>query len=87
MLLKKEVNSHLQFITKLPRPQSEFCISSNCLFPFHAGTIGLTDGLKQAVFALNNYIPLVMFVIILLLFRYKSEELLPDILKKNEAIP
>ena len=51
---------------------------------FNAGTIGLTDGLKQAVFALNNYIPLAAFIIIfLLLFRYKFEEMLPAILKAN----
>ena len=53
---------------------------------YNAGTIGLTSGLKNAVFALNSYIPLAMFVIIFLfLFRYKYEEMLPEIIKKNEA--
>ena len=53
---------------------------------FNAGTIGLTDGLKTAVFALNSYIPLAMFVLIFLcLFRYKYEDMLPDIIKRNEA--
>ena len=53
---------------------------------FNAGTIGLTDGLKQAVFAINNYIPLAAFVLIFLfLFRYKYEEMLPGIIKENEA--
>ena len=54
---------------------------------FNAGEIGLTEGLKQAVFTINNYIPLAMFVVIfLLLFRYKFEEMLPEIIKKNEAM-
>ena len=54
---------------------------------FNAGTIGLTEGLKQAVFAINTYIPLGMFIIIFLfLFRYKYEEMLPNIIKQNEAM-
>ena len=55
---------------------------------FNAGEMeGVTVGLQQAVFTINNYIPLAMFVIIfLLLFRYKYEELLPEILRKNEDL-
>ena len=54
---------------------------------FNAGTIGVTDGLKTAVYALNSYIPLAMFAIILLvLFRYDFEEKLPEILKDNARI-
>lgn len=54
---------------------------------FNAGTIGLTGGLKTAVFAINSYIPLAMFVVIFLfLFRYKYEEMLPEIIKKNEDL-
>ena len=55
---------------------------------FNAGEMaGVSAGLQQAVFTINNYIPLAMFVIIfLLLFRYKYEDLLPEILKKNEEM-
>ena len=54
---------------------------------FNAGQIGVTDGLKTAVYALNSYIPLAMFVVIFLfLFRYKYEEMLPSIIKDNERI-
>ena len=54
---------------------------------FNAGTIGVTSGLKSAVFALNSYIPLAMFAIILLvLLRYDFEDKLPAILKDNERI-
>ena len=54
---------------------------------FNAGTIGVTSGLKASVFALNSYIPLAMFAVILLvLFRYDFEEKLPAILKDNERI-
>ncbi len=54
---------------------------------FNAGTIGLTAGLKTAVFAINSYIPLAMYVVIFLfLFRYDYEEKLPEIIKKNEAL-
>ncbi|MEE0956101.1 MAG: MFS transporter [Eubacterium sp.] len=54
---------------------------------FNKGEIGVTDGLKTAVFALNNYIPLAAFaVIFLLLFFYKYEDLLPAILKENAEI-
>lgn len=53
---------------------------------FNAGLIGVTAGLKTAVYALNSYIPLAMFVVIFLfLFRYKYEEMLPEIIKQNEA--
>lgn len=47
----------------------------------------LTGALKQSVFALNSYIPLAMFALMFLfLFRYKYEDMLPEIIKKNEAI-
>ena len=54
---------------------------------FNAGTIGVTAGLKTSVFALNSYIPLAMFAVILLvLLRYDFEDKLPAILKDNERI-
>lgn len=55
---------------------------------FNAGEmVGVSTSLQQAVFTINNYIPLAMFVIIfLLLFRYRYEELLPEILKKNKEM-
>ena len=54
---------------------------------FNAGTIGLTSGLKTAVFTLNTYIPCAMFIIIFLfLFKYDYEEKLPAIIKDNERI-
>jgi GPH family glycoside/pentoside/hexuronide:cation symporter len=47
----------------------------------------LTGALKQSVFALNSYIPLAMIALMFLfLFRYKYEDMLPEIIKKNEAI-
>ena len=54
---------------------------------FNAGTIGLTSGLKTAVFTLNTYIPFAMFLIIFLfLFKYDYEEKLPAIIKDNARI-
>lgn len=53
---------------------------------FNEGTIGLTPALKTAVFSINTYIPLAMFVVIFLfLLRYDYEEKLPEIIKQNEA--
>lgn len=52
-----------------------------------AGIANLTGPLKTAVFAVNSYIPLAMFVVIFLfLFRYDYEEKLPEILRSNAKI-
>ena len=51
------------------------------------GAANLTGALKTAVFAVNTYIPMAMYIVILLfLLRYDYEEKLPEIIRSNAKI-